>query len=113
MDRNAFPKRGDIFWVNLDPTVGSEINKTRPAVVVSNDAGNEKSLRVIIAPITSSVRHIYPFETKLTVQGKEGKVLLDQIRSIDKQRLLKKIAIVDLDTMQLIDRALKIALSLS
>lgn len=106
---NNYPKRGDVYWVNLDPTVGSEINKRRPCLIVSNNAGNEISSRVIVAPITSSIKHVYPFEVKVKIQNKEGKVLLDQIRSIDKLRLCGKIAFLDRMTMPLIDRALKIS----
>ena len=75
-----FPKRGDVFWVCLDPVIGSEINKKRPCLVVSNNLGNEFSSRVVVAPITSSVREVYPFEVKITLENREGKILLDQIR---------------------------------
>lgn len=109
---NKFPKRGEIYWVNLDPTIGSEINKVRPALVVSNDSGNEYSQRIIVAPITSSVKKVYPFEVKVEVASKEGKVLLDQLRSIDKQRLSKKLSVLDYETMQLVNKALKITLDL-
>jgi mRNA interferase MazF len=107
-----FPKRGEIYWVNLDPTIGSEINKVRPALVVSNDSGNEYSHRVIVAPITSSVKKVYPFEVKLEIEKKDGKVLLDQLRSVDKQRLSKKLTALDYETMQLVNKALKIVLDL-
>ncbi len=108
-----FPKRGEIYWVNLDPTVGTEINKTRPALVISNDSGNEYGQRVIVAPITSSVNNVYPFEVKLTIEQKECKVLLDQLRSIDKQRFLKVLSTLDYKTMQLVNKALKITLDLT
>lgn len=110
---NKYPKRGEVYWVNLDPTVGSEINKRRPCVVISNDSGNEISRRVIVAPITSSVKQVYPFEVKVDIQGKQGKALLDQVRSIDKQRLCGKIIHLDKTVMQCIDRALKISLGLT
>ncbi len=109
---SKFPKRGEIYWVKLDPTVGSEINKTRPALVVSNDSGNEYGQRVIVAPITSSVKKVYPFEVKLEIEQREGKALLDQLRSVDKQRLSKKLSTLDYETMQLVNKALKIALDL-
>lgn len=107
-----FPKRGEIFWVNLDPTIGSEIKKTRPAVIISNDAGNEISARVIVAPITSSIKKIFPFEVPIEIQGKKGKILLDQIRTIDKSRLNKKLDHCDSKTMSLVDDAIKIVLAL-
>ena len=110
---NKYPKRGEVHWVNLDPTVGSEINKRRPCVIVSNDAGNAISHRIIVAPVTSSVKHVYPFEAKVEIQGKSGKVLLDQIRSVDKQRLCGYICILDASIMEHLDRALKISLGLA
>ena len=112
MSKKEFPRRGDVFLVSLDPTIGTEIQKTRPAVIVSNDASNEMSTRIIVAPITSSATHLYPFEASITVAGKKGKVLLDQIRSLDKQRLSTKITSVDDRTQEEIDTALKIALAL-
>ncbi|MCX5921728.1 MAG: type II toxin-antitoxin system PemK/MazF family toxin [Candidatus Dependentiae bacterium] len=108
----TFPKRGDVYWVNLDPSISSEINKTRPALIVSNNAGNEMSQRVIIAPITSSKGMIYPFEVKVEINTKQGKILLDQVRSIDKERVNKKITTLELDTMLLVDKALKTALAI-
>jgi mRNA interferase MazF len=107
-----FPKRGEVYWVSLDPTIGSEINKTRPALVVSSDDGNEDGKRVTVAPLTSTIKKIYPFEVKIKIGTKEGKVLLDQIRSVDKQRLSKKMSVLDYETMQLVNKALKIALAL-
>ena len=108
----VFPRRGDIFWVSLDPTLGSEVNKTRPGVVVSNDEANEVSSRVIIAPITSSAKRVLPFEVAIKLGSKKGKVMLDQIRSIDKKRLGKLITTCDGDTIDAIDDALQIALGL-
>ncbi len=107
-----YPQRGDVYWVTLDPTVGSETQKTRPCLIISNNAQNKKSLRIIIAPITSKVKTIYPFEAKVIVQGKEGKAMLDQIKTVDKQRLGKMITSLDAETMFEIDQALKLALAL-
>ena len=107
-----FPMRGEVYWVSLDPTIGSEINKTRPAIIISNDNGNEYQRRVVIAPITSSVDKVYSFEVKVEIAKKEGKILVDQLRSIDKKRLSKKIAVIDYETMQLVNKALKIVLDL-
>jgi mRNA interferase MazF len=105
-----FPKRGEIYWVN--PTIGTEIKKTRPALIISNDAGNEISSRVVVAPITSSVKKVFPFEVAIEVQGKKGKILLDQLRAIDKERLGKKIDMCDFKIMALVDDAIKIVLAL-
>lgn len=107
-----FPKRGDIYWVNLDPTIGSEINKTRPCLIVSNNDNNELSNRVIIAPITSAVHKIYPFEVQIELEGKPRKILLDQLRCVDKVRLQKRIFTLTLKIIQQVDEAIKISLGL-
>lgn len=95
-------KQGDIYLINLDPAIHSEIGKTRPGMILSINAMNLYSPRLIIAPITSSVGKIYPFEILLadgrgTPSGldKDSKIMLDQMRSVDKRRLIKKIGIVD------------------
>lgn len=109
---SEFPKRGDIYWVDLDPTVGSEIKKTRPGLIISNDDNNELSDRVIIAPITSTVRKIYPFEVQIELEEKPRKILLDQLRCVDKLRLRKKISSLNFMIMQQVDEAIKISLAL-
>ena len=106
-------KRGDVYWISLDPTVGSETKKTRPCVILSNDAQNKKSSRIIIAPITSNIQKIYPFEAHVEVLGKEGKVMLDQLRCVDKARLGKYASSFDMATILAIEGALKIALAIS
>ena len=110
---SEFPKRGDIYWVDLDPTVGSEIQKTRPALVISNNTGNEFGSRIIVAPITSSALHVFPFQAGIELNGKPRKILLDQIRTIDKLRLKNKITTVNKSVMTLVEKAIKISLALS
>jgi len=83
-------QRFDIFLVNLDPTIGSEIQKTRPCVIISPDEMNRYIATVIVAPMTTKGR-AYPTRVSCYFQGKEGQVVLDQIRTIDKTRLLKKL----------------------
>lgn len=110
---NSYPKRGDVFWVQLDPTVGSEIKKRRPALIISNNIGNQISSRVIVAPITSSIKKILPFEVGIVIFETKGKILLDQIRSVDKKRLQKnKITSINADKMLEVEEALKVVLSL-
>ena len=82
--------RGEIWLVNLDPTVGSEIRKSRPCVVISPPELNDHLKTVIVAPMTSQVFQA-PFRISLTFQGTTGLVLLDQLRTIDKSRLIKKL----------------------
>ena len=80
-------KRGEVYWVKLDPTFGREINKTRPCVVISNNQQNEYSPLVIVLPITSDLEKIYPFEIVMPLGQGKAKILTDQVRSIDKERL--------------------------
>ena len=87
-------KRFDVYLVNLDPTVGSEIQKTRPCLVVSPDEMNCNIRTVIIAPMTS-VQKDYPTRVSCTFRKKQGKIVLDQIRTIDKARLIKKLGTID------------------
>lgn len=80
-------KRGEIWWVEFDPAVGSEIRKTRPAVIVSNNAANRNLARVVVVPLTSSTGRLYPGEALVTVDEKPGKAMADQIMAADKRRL--------------------------
>ena len=83
-------RRGDVFLVNLDPTLGEEIQKTRPCVVVSPDELNVHLRTFIVAPLTTG-SHRYPFRVPLRFQGKSGHVVLDQIRTVDRQRLVRRL----------------------
>ena len=83
-------KRFDVFLVNLDPTIGSEIQKTRPCVVISPDEMNRYIATVIIAPMTTKGKQ-YPTRVVCEFQGKNGQIVLDQIRTVDKNRLVKKL----------------------
>lgn len=88
--------RFDVFLVNLDPTIGSEIQKTRPCVVVSPDEMNRYISTVIIAPMTTKGQS-YPTRVACQFQGKDGQIVLDQIRTVDKSRLVKKLGQIDSD----------------
>ena len=107
-----YPKRGSIYWIQLDPTIGTEIRKTRPCLIVSNNSQNKKRARVIAAPITSKIKTIYPFEAGITLKNKECKVLLDQIRCLDRQRVGSKIDSIDHQAMLQVEEALAVALDL-
>ena len=107
------PKRGDIYWVNLEPAQGHESKKTRPGLVVSNNVGNEESKIIMIAPITSKVLRVYPFEVCTSVDGKPAKIMLNQCRAVDISRLLRKIGTVDFEIMKAVEEAIKIVFALS
>jgi len=87
-------KRLEVYLVNLDPTVGSEIRKTRPCVVVSPDEMNRHIRTVIVAPMTTKGRP-YPTRVSCKFEGKEGQVVLDQLRTVDKRRLAKRLGYLD------------------
>jgi mRNA interferase MazF len=92
-------KRFEVYLVNLDPTVGSEIKKTRPCLIVSPDEMNRHIATVIIAPMTTKGRN-YPTRVSCKFEGKRGQVVLDQLRTIDKKRLVKKLGRIDKKTQQ-------------
>jgi len=92
-------KRFDVYLVNLDPTVGSEIKKTRPCLVISPDEMNRWIRTVIIAPMTTKGQP-YPTRVPCEFQGKEGQVVLDQIRTVDKSRLVQKLGRIDKATQR-------------
>ncbi len=110
-------KRGEIWLTDLDPTVGHEMNKTRPTVIIQNDVGNLYSPTTIVAPLTTKkLDSIRPYEvfldSKLLGLTQNSKVLLSQIKVVDKIRLVKKLGRLDTDTMLKIDNAIKISLGL-
>ncbi|MGB8698324.1 MAG: type II toxin-antitoxin system PemK/MazF family toxin [Thermosynechococcaceae cyanobacterium] len=111
-------KRGEVYFATLDPTVGSEIAKKRPVVIVSNDLHNRKAPIVTVIPLTSNVARVYPFEVfleaKVTLLPKNSKAMPQQVRTIAKQRMIgEPIALLNDEVMQLIDDALKLHLELS
>lgn len=91
--------RGEVWLVNLDPTVGSEIRKTRPAVIISPPEMHDHVRTVLIAPMTTGSRAA-PFRVEVTLQGKRGLILLDQVRAVDKVRLVKRLGTVSDETLK-------------
>jgi mRNA interferase MazF len=89
--------RFDVYLVNLDPTIGSEIQKTRPCLIISPDEMNHSIATVIVAPMSTRGRD-YPSRVNCTFEGKEGQVILDQIRTVDKRRLVKKLGAIGKET---------------
>ena len=85
-------KRGEVWWVEFDPSVGSEIRKTRPAVIVSNDAANRNLARVVVVPLTSSTGRQYPGEALVSIGEQQSKAMADQIMTADKARLKSRLA---------------------
>jgi mRNA interferase MazF len=113
----AFPRRGDIYLVSFDPTVGSEIQKTRPALVIQNDVGNQYSPITIVAALTSKF-DVPPYPTEVVMESKDSgltqrsAVLLNQIRSVGRQRLIRRIGKATPEVMGRVNRAIQISLGL-
>ena len=105
-------KRGEVWWVDFEPAKGSEVRKTRPAVIVSNDASNVDMHRVQVIPMTSNTIKLYVFESRIEVKGAKGKAMADQIMTADKQRLKKRIGKVSPSEMLGIERAIKVQLGI-
>ena len=103
-------KRGEVWWVEFDPRVGSEIRKTRPAVIVSNDSANRHLSRVI--PMTGTVDRVYPGETLVVVGGTHSKVVADQIMAADKARLKRQLGTLSKSDMAAVDDAIRVQLAL-
>ena len=111
------PRRGEVYLVNFDPTLGAEIQKTRPALIVQNDVANRHSAITIVAVITSQFDHpLYP--TEVLIRPPEGGLrtdsvaLLNQIRSIDKQRLVRRLGALKPESMDRVDHAILISMGL-
>jgi mRNA interferase MazF len=92
-------KRFEVYLVNLDPTLGNEIQKTRPCLIISPDEMNDHIATVIVAPMTTRGRE-YPTRVNCQVEGKEGQVVLDQIRTVDKIRLVKRLGKINASTQK-------------
>jgi len=112
-----YPRRGEVYLVNFDPVIGAEIRKTRPALILQNDIANRHSPLTIVAAITSQFEEpLYPTEVLLTAgEGgtmKDSVILLNQIRSVDKRRLVRRLGTIRSESMGRVDRSLQISLGL-
>jgi len=105
-------RRGDVWWVNFEPSLGSEIRKVRPAVIVSNNSANTHLNRVQVVPLTSNTGRCYPSEALVSLNGVENKAMADQIATVDKQRLREQIGSLSGKEMKQIERAIKVQLGL-
>jgi len=112
MSPAEFPRRGEVWWVAFEPSIGGEIRKTRPSVVVSNDIANRMLNRVQVVPVTSNLSRLYPSEAYVTVAGKPSKAMADQLATVAKARLRQRIGRVSADEIEAVGRAIRVQLQL-
>ena len=106
-------KRGEVWWVEFDPAVGSEVRKTRPAVIVSNDAANRNLARVVVIPLTSNTDRQYPGEALVSVDGQSSKAMADQFMAADKARLKSQLGVLGKADMLAVEDAMRVHLGLA
>jgi mRNA interferase MazF len=106
------PRRGEVWWVAFDPSVGGEIQKTRPAVVVSNDAANRHLNRLQVVPISSKVDRMFPSEAAVVLNGERRKAIADQLTTISKLRLRTQLGMLDVADMAAVERAILLQLGI-
>src|SRR5271156_6615535 len=106
------PRRGEIWWANLDPTIGAEIRKTRPCLVVSNSVVNEHRRTVVIVPLSSSPRDAPPVMVSVTCSGRPAVAVIDQVRAVAKERLVSRIESLPAQQLKSVEDALREILEL-
>lgn len=112
MNPDKVPLRGEVWWVAFDPSVGGEIRKTRPAVIVSNNVANGALNRIQVVPLTSNVDRLYPAEAYVTLNGEQRKAMADQLSTISKLRLRESMGRLSREDLAAINRAICLQLGL-
>ena len=106
-------ERGEVWWVSFDPSIGGEIQKQRPAIIVSNDAANQYLNRLQVVPMTSRVDRVYPSETVVTVGRRKSKAMADQLTTVSKQRLTNRMGRLAGSDLAKVEHAIMIQLGLA
>ncbi len=105
-------KRGDIWWVNFDPSIGQEVRKKRPAVILSNDISNRFLKRYQVVPLSSQLDKLYPSECLVTVHGRQSKAMADQLTTVSEKRFLEQISTVNHAELIEIEKIVRLQLDL-
>jgi mRNA interferase MazF len=106
-------KRGDVYWLAFDPSVGGEIQKTRPAVIVSNDAANQALNRLLVVPLSSQISRVYPGEALIQLNGETRKAMADQLTTASKQRFRSRLGQVSAQDMARIEHVILLQLGMT
>jgi mRNA interferase MazF len=105
--------RGEVWWINFDPSIGGEIKKKRPAIILSNDAANKHLSRLQVIPITSNVDRLYPSEAFVTINSTLHKAMADQLTTVSKLRLINQMGKISREDMWQVERSTRLQLGFS